>query len=104
MPAAAIATLVGVALTVAALAFFLIHVIILLARVHFNLGTIVAGVRAIAFQVTPLDQVIGDMNRDLRAVQSALEDLLASRLGDLEPVEGDGHRPTPQEPAQYWPA
>ncbi len=88
MPLAAIATLIGVALTVAALAYYLIHVILLLRRTHFNLGTIIAGLRAIAHQTAPLDELVGDINRDLGQVQDLLEGLLADKLG-VDALEGD---------------
>lgn len=88
MPLAGIVTLLCVALTVAALAFFLIHVIILLRTTSFALGTIVAGLRAIAYQTRPLAQLVGEINRDLGDVQSVLEGALGSRLtGDDLPAE-----------------
>lgn len=83
MPLAGIVTLVGVALTVAALAYYLIHVIVLLGRTHFNLGTIVAGLRAIAHQAAPLERIVGEMNQDLHEVQS-----LMGRLVQVKVLEG----------------
>lgn len=82
MPAAGIATIVAVALTVAALAFYLIHVILLLSRVHFNLGTIVAGLRAIAHQTAPLDGVMQEINQEMTEGVELLEGLLVDKLGE----------------------
>lgn len=88
MPVAGIVTLIGVALTVAALAYYLIHVILLLRSVHFNLGTIVAGLRAIAHQTAPLEQLVGGINSELGQVQDLLEGLIAAKLGpDAVPDE-----------------
>lgn len=81
MPAAGIVTLIGVLLTVLALAGYLIHVIVLLRGTHFDLGTIVAGLRAIAYQTEPLGGVLGDINEDLGDVEQIFEDLLVSKLG-----------------------
>lgn len=73
MPAAAIVTLVGVALTVIALAVYLVAVAVLLRRVSFTLGTIVVGLRSIAYQTGPLEDLVADMNRDLEAVRDELD-------------------------------
>lgn len=81
MPAAGIVTLIGVALTVVALAGYLIHIIFLLRGTHFDLGTIVAGLRAIAYQTQPLGQVLGEVNEDLGDVERIFEDLLVAKLG-----------------------
>lgn len=79
MQPAAIVTLIGVALTVVALAVALIGVALMLRHVSFTLGTIIAGLRAIAHQAQPLDEVLTDINRDLQASRDALEGLLASK-------------------------
>lgn len=81
MPAAGIVTLIGVALTVAALAGYLLHVIVLLRGTHFDLGTIVAGLRAIAHQTEPLGEVLTDITGDLVDVEQVFEDLLVDKLG-----------------------
>lgn len=81
MPAAAIVTLIAVALTVLALAFYLVHVALMLRHVSFTLGTIIAGLRAIAHQTEPLEPVVGEINQDLADVQAALDQLLEAKLG-----------------------
>lgn len=80
MPAAGIVTLVGIALTVLALAAYLLHVIWLLHRTSFALGTVVAGLRAIALQTQPIGPVVTDINQDLIETQEALEAILGMPL------------------------
>lgn len=80
MPVAGIVTLVAIALAVLAIAGYLLHVIWLLYRTSFVLGTIVAGLRAIAYQTRILGPVLGDINADLAAVQEALGTVLGMEL------------------------
>lgn len=79
MSAAAIVTIIGAGLLVAALAFYLIRVALLLRDVSFNVGTIVAGLRAIAMQTEPLGAVMNDLRSDLEATQKTLERLVAAK-------------------------
>lgn len=81
MPAAAIVTLIATGLTVLALAFYLVHVALMLRHVSFTLGTIIAGLRAIAHQTEPLEPVVGAINHDLADVRAALDQLLEDKLG-----------------------
>lgn len=76
MPTAAVVTLIGVALTVVVLALYLIRIAFILKHVNFTLGTIIAGLRAIANQTEPLAPVVGEIVRDLTDVQGALEGLV----------------------------
>ncbi len=80
MPAAGIVTLVAIGLTVAALAFYLLHVLFLLRATSFTLGTIVAGLRAIAYQTRPVGDVVSAINADLGEVKEALEAILGTEL------------------------
>lgn len=89
MEAAGYVTLVGVAVVVAALAFYLIRVALLLKHVNFTLGTVIAGVRAIALATEPVGPVLGDIARDLTATRGALEGLLAKKAAAA------GGRPAP---------
>jgi hypothetical protein len=89
MPVAGIVTLVAIALTVLALAGYLLHVIWLLHRTSFALGTIVAGLRAIAFQTRPIGPIVRDIEADLAEVQTALEGILGVDLsGRYEARDG----------------
>ncbi len=77
MPAAAVVTLIGVALTVAALAIYLIRIVFILRHVNFTLGTIIAAIHAIANQTQPLGAVMNDINTDLDNVRRSLEEVVA---------------------------
>lgn len=81
MPVAAIVTLVLVGLLVAALAFYLIWVVLLLRRVHDTLGKVTFGVRAIAHRTEPIGPTVAAINEDLDAVAGALEQLGAKLSG-----------------------
>lgn len=81
MPLAGVVTLVGVALTVVVLALYLIKVAYILYKVNFTLGTVIAGLRAIALQTEPLAPVMDEINSDLAGVQAALEGLLEKKTG-----------------------
>ena len=90
MSAAAVVTLVLIALTVVALAAYLLHVIWLLHRTSFALGTIVAGLNAIAHQTRPVNDLVGEIETDLREVRGALEGVLGIELtGDVAGAEAE---------------
>ena len=76
MPLAAVVTLIGVALTVAVLAIYLTRVALILNHVNFTVGTINAGVRAIAMGAEPLEPLIGEIYSHLEETRLALEDAL----------------------------
>ena len=78
MPAAAIVSLIIVAVLVLALAAYLIRVIQVLNHVNDTLGKVTFGVRAIAHRTEPIGAVVGEINGDLGAVAGALEALVAS--------------------------
>ncbi|HVM28406.1 MAG TPA: hypothetical protein VM433_12160 [Mycobacteriales bacterium] len=75
MPAAGIAALVVTGVLVAALAFYLLWVVVILRRLTDTLGKVVFGVAAIAHRVEPVEAVVGEINGDLVAVADALEQL-----------------------------
>ena len=76
MPAAAVVTLVFVGLLVAALAFYLTWVVLLLVRINSTLSKVTFGVRAIAARTEPITPLVTDMNSNLTAVAEALEGLV----------------------------
>ena len=82
MSAAAIAALVVTGVLVAALAFYLLWVVVILRRLTDTLGKVVFGVASIAHRVQPVEQVVGEINGDLIAVADALEAL----ADDLDPA------------------
>ncbi|MDQ3463517.1 MAG: hypothetical protein M3500_02130 [Actinomycetota bacterium] len=75
MSVAAIAAIIVTAVLVAALAFYLIWVVIILRRLTDTLGKVSFGVSAIALRVAPIGPVVTEINSDLTAVAGALEDL-----------------------------
>ena len=81
MSAAAIAALVVTGVLVAALAFYLLWVVVILRRLTDTLGKVVFGVAAIAHRVDPVQGLVGEINGDLIGVAGALEALAA----DLDP-------------------
>lgn len=88
MPLAGIVTLIAVALVVAALAIYLIWVALLLRRVSFNLGTIVAGLWAIAFQAEPLGRRMNRINQSLDASHRTLEQFLQQKQRESQARAG----------------
>jgi len=78
MPVAAIVTLVLVFVLVAAIALYLIIIAYTLYDVTFTLGTILIGVRAIAYQTEPVGDVLGGIAGDVKAIEAALGDVVAS--------------------------
>lgn len=81
MSAAAIAALAVTGVLVAALAFYLIWVVLILRRLTDTLGKVVFGVAAIAHRVQPVERLVGEINTDLSGVADALQALAA----DLDP-------------------
>lgn len=77
MPAAALVTLVLVFVLVAAIAAYLIIIAYTLYNVTFTLGTILIGVRSIAYQTEPVGDVLGGIAGDVKAIEGALGDLVA---------------------------
>ena len=77
MPLAAIVTLFLVFVAVTAIALYLIIVAYTLNNVSFTLGTILIGVRSIAYQTEPVGDVLGGIAGDVKAIDGALGDLVA---------------------------
>jgi hypothetical protein len=72
MPAAAIVSIVLFAVLILAIAGYLIWVIFILRHVNDQLGKITFGVRAIAHQTKPINELTKSMNANLGAVAGAL--------------------------------
>jgi hypothetical protein len=87
MPAAAVVTLVLTGLLVAALAFYLIWVVVILRGLTDTLGKVTFGVRAIAHRTEPITPIVSDVNANLTAVADALEALVAKATAPDEPVQ-----------------
>jgi hypothetical protein len=80
MSLAGIIALLLILLFVFILTSYLLRVITILVHVSFTLGTIIAGVRAIASQIETVPDTVASVNNDLVPVQAA-SDALASRTG-----------------------
>ena len=76
MPAAAVVTLILVAILVVALALYLIRVVFILRHTNDQLGKITFGVRAIAHQTEPINELTSSINANLGAVADALDGLV----------------------------
>lgn len=81
MSAAAITALVVIGVLVAAIAFYLLWVVVILRHLTDTLGKVVFGVASIAHRVQPVEALVAEINGDLGAVAGALEALAA----DLKP-------------------
>lgn len=82
MSAAAIVTLALVAVLVAALAFYLIWVVLILNHVNDTLGKVTFGVRSIAHRTGPISPALTDVNGNLTTVAEALEDFATRAAAD----------------------
>ena len=84
-------SLAGVLALILILAFvfilcsYLLRVITILVHVSFTLGTIIAGVRAIASQIETVPETVISVNNDLVPVQQAT-DCLSSRTGGRKAI------------------
>jgi hypothetical protein len=85
MSAAAIAAIAVTAVLVAALASYLIWVVLILRRLSDTLGKVVFGVSAIAHRVQPIGPLVGELNSDLGSVADALEALARDVGGQRRP-------------------
>ena len=76
-----IAGIIALLLTLAfalILASYLYRVVKRLVHISFTLGTLVAGVRAIALQTMTVPETIASVNTDLAPVQAATDGLVAT--------------------------
>jgi hypothetical protein len=76
VPAAAVATIIITLVLVAALAVYLIRVVLILRRAIDTLGKILFGVSAIAHRLEPVNPLVAEINGDLDAVAGALEGIV----------------------------
>lgn len=83
-------TFVAVGMLVAALAVYLITVILVLRNVRQTAGLILFGVRAIADQATPVAPIVGEINADLTSVRDALAGILDAAGKPIEPQNAEG--------------
>lgn len=84
MPAPSTVTLILVAVLVVAIASYLAVIAFLLQKASFTLGTVLIGVRAIAFATEPVGPVVAGIGDDIGAIERA--------LGGLVPPDDDNRR------------
>lgn len=77
MAIVALVTLALFFVLIVAVAFYLIIIGYVLYDVTFTLGTILIGVRAIAFQTEPVGSVVNGILGDVKAIEGALGDIVA---------------------------
>jgi len=77
MPLAAIVSIILFTVLILAIAAYLLRVILVLRHVNDQLGKITFGVRAIAHQTKPINELTESMGANLGAVYGALGDLVA---------------------------
>jgi len=85
MSLAGIIALILILAFVFILCSYLLRVITILVHVSFTLGTIIAGVRAIASQIETVPETVESVNNDLVPVQQAT-DGLSSRTGGRKAI------------------
>lgn len=76
MDPAAVVTIAGVGVIVAALAAYLITISYILVKVSYTLGTVLIGVRAIADRCAPLQPIIGAISENISRISSEVADML----------------------------
>lgn len=86
MPAAAVVSIILFTVLILAIAGYLVRVIFVLRHVNDQLGKITFGVRAIAHQTKPINDLTESMTANLGAVSGALGDLVADVSAVDEPA------------------
>lgn len=78
MPIAGVVTIIIGLVIAAALAYYLIRVVLVLRAVNDSLGKITFGVRAVAHRTEPMGELLTPIKTDLEAVADTLDDVAAS--------------------------
>jgi len=73
-------TLIGTAIVVAALAIYLTTITLILKKVRFTLGTIIAGLGAIEHATQPTGSVVEEINGSLERIASAVREKITAPL------------------------
>jgi len=80
MALAGVVTLIGTAIVVAALAIYLSTIAMILKKVTFTLGTIIAGLGAIEHATQPTGSVVEEINGSLERIASAVREKITAPL------------------------
>lgn len=81
MDAAAIVTIAGIGLIVAALAVYLITICYLLVKISFTLGTVLIGVRAIANRCEPLRPTVDAILENVTTIEREVSTMVPGENG-----------------------
>ena len=92
MTPAGVVTLIATTIVVAALAIYLSTIAMILKKVTFTLGTIIAGLGAIEHATQPTGSVVAEINGSLEQIASAVREkitapLTAARGPDVESAQ-----------------
>lgn len=82
MPVVAWVTVAIALIVAAALAFYLVRVVLILRSVNDTLGKVTFGVRAIAHRTEPLGELLTPIKTDLEAVATLLDSVAAGLSSD----------------------
>ena len=80
MTLAGVVTLIGTAIVVAALAIYLTTITLILKKVRFTLGTIIAGLGAIEHATQPTGSVVEEINGSLERIASAVREKITAPM------------------------
>jgi len=80
MALAGVVTLIGTAIVVAALAIYLTTITLILKKVRFTLGTIIAGLGAIEHATQPTGSVVEEINGSLERIASAVREKISAPM------------------------
>ena|SRR5713226_2810976 len=85
MTPSGVVTLIATAIVVAALAIYLTTVAMILKKVTFTLGTIIAGLGAIEHATQPTGSVLEEINGNLERIAAAVREKITARLAAKGP-------------------
>ena len=80
MTPAGVVTLIGTAIVVAALAIYLTTITLILKKVRFTLGTIIAGLGAIEHATQPTGSVVAEINGNLEQIAAAVREKISAPM------------------------
>lgn len=80
MTPAGVVTLIATAIVVAALAIYLTTVAMILKKVTFTLGTIIAGLGAIDHATQPTASIVGEINGHLERIAGAVREKITAPM------------------------
>ena len=80
MTPAGVVTLIATGIVVAALAIYLTTIALILKKVTFTLGTVIAGLGAIEHATQPAGSVVAEINGDLERIAGAVREKITAPM------------------------